>query len=66
MFNITTTRNHVRQHDASVQRDADDTAPLAAHEVANEVDLLLALLLGPETDTADEERPVNGYTSIRM
>ena len=64
-FDIPATRNHVCEHDAGVQRDANNACP-PADEVANEVDLLLAFRLGPETDTGYQERPDDGSTGVWM
>lgn len=62
-LDVTTARDQVREHDARVERDADDARP-PANDVTDEVDLLLALSLRPEADTADEEGPVDGAAGV--
>ena len=64
-FDVPTAGDHVGEHDARVQRDADDARP-PTDQVSNEVNLLLAFGLGPETDTTNEERPVDRTAGVRV
>ena len=57
--------NQVCANDADVRRDRDDARP-PADDVANEVDLLLAIVLCPKADAAEEERPVDRAARIRV
>ena len=51
--------------DTHVQRQGNGASP-PPDNIANKVNLLLTLILRPEANTAQEERPVNGGASIGM
>lgn len=58
-------RQHVSNDDPHVNGYRNHTGP-PPDDVANEVDLLLRIVLRPEADSTDEERPVNWATGIRV
>lgn len=61
----TSSSNSVGGQNAEDDREGQAASPPRS-DVANEVDLLLLVVLSPEADTADEERPVDGTSGIRM
>lgn len=61
----TASGQQIRANDADVYRESDDTSP-PPDDVTNQVDLLLGLVVGPEADTTQEERPVDRAAGIRM
>jgi hypothetical protein len=58
-------RKQICTKDTYVQRQSKGAGP-PPNNIANEVDLLLVLILRPETNTSQEERPVYGGTCVRM
>ena len=64
-LDTTSPGEQVRTEDANKDRDAERRGE-PADEVANEVDLLLPLVLRPEADAADEEGPIDRVAGIGM
>lgn len=64
-LHTTTTCQKISSQDTDENRNANNASPPAG-EVTDEVDLLLAFILRPEADTADEEGPVEGTTGVWM
>ncbi len=64
-LNATTTCQEVSSKDTDEDRNANNASP-PARKVTDEVDLLLAFILRPEADTADEEGPVEGTAGVWM
>ena len=57
--------NKICTKNADVDAHATNGSP-PPNQVTDEVDLLLAIVLCPETDTTDEERPVDRVTRVWM
>lgn len=60
---VPATSKQVRAKNSNVDRKRDCTCP-PTDDVANQVDLFLLCVLGPETDTTQEEGPVDGAACI--
>jgi hypothetical protein len=58
-------REHIRSNDAHEDTERHGTDP-ETKQISDHVDLLLVIVVGPETDSAQAERPFNGFTSIRV
>jgi hypothetical protein len=61
----TPSREGVSCHDASENGQPNDTEP-PARNVANKVDLLLLVVVRPEADTAQYERPIERAACVGM
>jgi len=64
-IHATPASQQVRTEDANVDRDSNSRRP-PPNNVANKVDLLLGIVLSPEADATDQERPVDGAARIGM
>lgn len=62
-LNATTTSKQVSTDNTNVNGQCDDTSP-PANNIANKINLFLSVVFSPETDPADEERPVDRAASI--
>ena len=56
---------NIRTEDPDEDRRADHTRP-PSNQVADEVNLLLSVVLRPERDAGDEERPVERSARVRV
>lgn len=59
------TSKEVSTKDADVDRETNDASP-PADDVTSEVNLLVILVLGPEADSTDKERPIERTTGVGM
>jgi hypothetical protein len=57
--------NQVGPENSNKDCDADDARP-PANQIADEIDLLLSVVLCPKADAHEEEWPVDGITGVRM
>ena len=64
-IHATPASQQVRTEDADVNRDSNSRCP-PPKDVADEVDLLLGIILRPEADAADQERPVDAAARVGM
>ena len=55
----------IRTQDTNEDRQCHHASP-PSDDVTNHVDLFLSVVLGPEADTTEQKRPVDGTTSVRM
>lgn len=58
-------RDKVCAKDTDVDAHATHSSP-PSDQITDEVNLLLAIVLRPEADTTEKERPIDGSASVRV
>ena len=64
-LDVPTPSCEIRASDTNEHAESHDANP-PPNRVASEVDLLLLVVISPEADTVQQERPVDGPTGVRV
>ena len=64
-IDCTATGDQICTKNTNIDGEGEYARP-PSYQVTDEVDLLLALILGPEADSTEEERPIDRCARIRM